>query len=121
MSNEKIIKKLIKIAEAQQKVIIKIAQLSNDDEYIRNFIRSSVLLWMTNNGVPARDKFTISTSDDPNVAYDIVIELSPATKMPLSEDAAAKLKEFLVAKMAQDSNLKSKSINLDVQVPETTM
>jgi hypothetical protein len=115
MSNTKVLKRLIKIAESQQKAIIKIAQLSNDMEYLNHFIKSSVMLYLTNNGIFAKDNFRLEESDVPGKDFKVAITLSPATNKPLEQDVAAKLKQFLTAKMLQDPALKSKSIDLDVQ------
>lgn len=116
MSNKEILNKLIKIAANQQTAIVKIAQLSNDLQYLNHFIKNSVMLYLTNNGIFAKDNFRLEEFDIPGKDYKVVITLAPATNKSLEQGVAAKLKQFLVAKMSQDNTLKSKSIDLDVQV-----
>jgi hypothetical protein len=113
MNNKKLLSKLLKIAKNQQKSIISIAQLSNDIEYIKKFIKNSIALWLVNNGIIAKEQFSLEQID--SNSYYITIQLSPATKTPLSESVVNKLKDFLTAKIQIDPNLKSKSIDLDVQ------
>jgi len=113
MNNQNILKKLIKIAELQQKTIIKLSQLNNDMEYLSNFIKNSIALFLVNNGVFAKENHTLEQIDQNN--FKIMITLSPATKTPLSESVVDDVKAFLTTKFQSDPNLKSKSFDLDVK------
>jgi hypothetical protein len=114
MSNE-ILKRLVKIVESQQKTILKLAQLSGDIEYIEQFIKNSLALFLLNNGLFAKQNHVLEQVS-PN-HYKISITLAPATKTPLSESVANDAKAFLTARIQADPKLQSKSFDLDVKLP----
>lgn len=113
MSDREILKKLVKIANTQQKAIFKLAQLSDTNEYLSKFLRTSISLYLVNNGHFAKENHTVEVTGPDS--YKININLAPATKTPLSESVVEELKSFLTAKFQADPNLKSKLIDLDVQ------
>lgn len=115
MNNKDIIKKLVNITANQQKILTKLAQMQ-DPATLYNFIKSNTSTWLANNGFDARYNFKFEESSDPNYDYNLTVKMAPAPNKTLEQDLPAKYKEYIAAKMLENPALKSKSVNINVQI-----
>jgi len=126
MSNKNILEKLVKIAENQQKILLKLSQTNpmEKDHLLEDLLRSAETVWLANNGLNAQIKHKISRVSDSNM-YNVELTVQAAAmtgKNPIkwTEDQKlnlpGQLQSFLVQKIAQNKDLKDINVKFNIQL-----
>ncbi len=120
MKNKKAIELLLKIAENQQKIIEKIAQLSVSDEdllpQLSDFIKTQAAAWVINNA-GLKYKYSVETDDSEVVDFIIHFKLAHVSAAkPIDFATPANLQAYLVERLNQHPVFKNKTFKFDIKV-----
>lgn len=118
-----ILKKLLKIADKQQQILVKLAQamaesaLPSEENAAQQFVKSMTSGWLANNVQQVAWRVGLKKSEDPQFNYEIELEMAPATPAhKISPSAPAKYKEYMAQKLLEQPFLSNKAVKINPQI-----
>lgn len=122
MSNEAdILKKLVKIATNQQKILTKLAQnldINDITTQAGNHIKNMISTWLTNNSINAKYSYSFQASEDPAYNFELHVTFSsPQANLPIVSpfpDLAGQFKAYIVKELANYPLLANKAVKVEV-------
>lgn len=89
------------------------------------FINSQITLWLANNGISARHRYTFEQSADPAYQFDLnVVFSSPHENVPVASpfpNVVEQFKSFMVSTLAKYPPLVNKSVKIEAEVETPTL
>jgi hypothetical protein len=119
MNNKEILHKLVKIAGAQQKILIKLAQVSEPAELLpkaSSYIKALTATWLTSNEYQVKYNYSIEESSDPNFNYELKLVVTPVGGFVPAADFAQKYKDYMGGKLATNPLFKNLTFKIEVQI-----
>jgi hypothetical protein len=120
MNNKEILQKLVKIADAQQKMLVKLAQVAQpaDDVITKasSYIKALTTTWLASNDYQVKYNYSLEDSTDPNFNYELTLVVTPATGFNPPADFAQKYKDYIAGKLATNPNFKGLTFKIEVQI-----
>lgn len=117
MDNKKVLSQLVKIASNQQKILNKLAQVTDAGSGVENllseFVKYYFINWMIPHEVVAKQSRTISRTGDKSLQADITLTLDDKSQKSIAEDPVNGLAAYLNNKLAvanKDPNSKWKAL-----------
>lgn len=122
MSDE-ILKKLLKLADKQQKILVKLAQamaesaMPNDEAAAQKYVQNMTSAWLANNVQKVHYQIALKKSETPGFNYDIELVMAPAIPaQKIKPDVPAKYKEYMAQKLLEQPFLSNKTVKIDPQI-----
>jgi hypothetical protein len=120
MNNKQILEKLVKIAGAQQKMLVKLAQVAQPTDDIlskaSSYIKALTATWLTSNEYQVKYNYSLQESSDPNFNYEVTLVVTPAAGFNPPADFAQKYKDYIAGKLASNPVFKGLTFKIEVQI-----
>lgn len=122
MSDE-ILKKLLKIADKQQQILVKLAQAMaestspNEEAAAQKYVQSMTSAWLANNVQQVHYNTALKKSETPGFNYDIELVMAPAVpNHQIKPDVPAKYREYMAQKLLEQPFLSNKTVKIDPKI-----
>lgn len=120
MNNRDVLQKLVKIAGAQQKMLVKIAQVVQpepDANFLpkaSSYIKALTATWLTSNEYQVKYSYSLEDSSDPNFDYELKLTVSLASGFAPPNDFVQSYKDYMAGKLATNPLFQGKTFKIDV-------
>lgn len=121
--SDDILKKLLKIADKQQKILVKLAQAMaesaspNEEMSAEKYVQNMTSAWLANNVQQVHYRTALKKSETPGFNYEIELVMAPAAPtQKIKPDVPAKYKEYMAQKLLEQPFLSNKAVKIDPQI-----
>lgn len=121
--SDSVLKKLLKIADKQQQILIKLAQAMaestspNEESAAQQFVKNTTSGWLANNVQKVHYQIALKKSETPGFNYDIELVMAPTAPTDrIRPDVPAKYKEYMTQRLSEQPFLSNKAVKIDPRI-----